>query len=205
MMHERMRGLGRIAMGLAALGLAWSCATVQETNYFALEPLPASNSPTPVALTLAVGPVDVAEYLDRPQIVTRPAANRLVVDEFNRWGGAVGNEIGRVLVSRLGATLGAQRVFAYPSRLGVETSHRLALDVHRLDGSLGGEVSLDASWLVLNERTGEVEHTERAVYRLNARGGDYAAYVAALGELLDRVAQAIIPAIRRLDAERPEG
>ena len=36
-----------------------------------------------------LGPIDLPRYLDRPQIVPREAGNRLIVDEFNRWGGSL--------------------------------------------------------------------------------------------------------------------
>ena len=57
---------------------------------------------TPVAslpeLGLAVGAIEFPRYLDRPEIMTRDGANRLVPAPAQRWGGSLRSEVQRVLV-----------------------------------------------------------------------------------------------------------
>jgi uncharacterized lipoprotein YmbA len=77
-----------------------------------------SSSSAPLAanpeLGLAVGPVDVPRYLDRPEIVSRDGSNRLTVADDHRWAGSLRSDIQRVVADELGRLLGTARIAAYP-------------------------------------------------------------------------------------------
>jgi len=180
------QGLRRMAL-VAIVALLGACASTQQARFFALS----LADPAPVgprsSWVLAVGPVDLPRYLDRPQIVSRAGANRLDVDEFNRWGGALDEDIGRVLAQHLGRSLQAQQVFVYPSRLASETDYRIPLEIRAFDGPRGGPVTLDLVWSLIDDRTGRVVHTEQSSYRAETQGEAIDAYVAAMNALLGRL------------------
>ncbi len=190
---------------LSALLLVAGCATIREVQFFSL------GSATPVAveatstLTLALGPIDLPQYLDRPQIVSRSAGNRLKVDEFHRWGGALDQEIERVLVTRLAARLGTQRIYSYPSRIVAATDYRIALDIRAFDGALDGTVQLDVAWSLIDDRSADVLEVQRSVYRDTVASPDYSAYAAALDGLLDRLGDDLATALRRAKKNPPRG
>ncbi len=169
------------ALLLLAATLA-GCASKPPIQFYALsaDPAPAASAAANRELVLAIGPVDLPDYLRRPQIVTRPGANRLQVDEFNRWGGALEEEITRVVARHLGAALGTGRVYAYPSRVVPDTDLRIALSFRSFDGALGDAVALEAAWSVIDERSARVLATSQAVYRAPVAGAGYVDYAAAL-------------------------
>ena len=133
---------------------------------------------------MLVGPVELPAYLDRPQIVSRAGGNRLVVDEFNRWGGALDEEVSRVLITRLASGLGTDRVFSYPSRLATDVDYRIALDIRSFDGPRGGSVELALAWSLVDDRSGAVLRTESARYQVQSADPGIEAYVAALNDAL---------------------
>ena len=183
---------------LISVLLQGGCATAPRVNFYNL------NAPDPSAqvgqssLVLALGPVDLPQYLDRPQIVTRLGDNRLSVDEFNRWGGRLDEEITRVLAQHLGHRLGTQRIYSYPSRVMADTDYRIALDIRNFDGAPAGEVSLDVAWSVIDDRTGVVVQTRQAVYRGASAGPDYDAYAAALSATLARLGDDLVAVLAAL-------
>jgi len=182
------------ALGLVLVFALLGCATAPPTRFYALSAEPvAAIKPSKAApgLVLAVGPVDLPEYLRRPQIVTRPGENRLEVSEFDRWGGALEEEITRVVTQQLGATLGTTRVYSYPSRIMPDIDLRIPVNVRTFDGTLGGEAVLDAAWSIIDERRARVLDTRQSVYRVPVNGTGYAAYAVAMSACLAQLSRDI--------------
>ena len=65
-------------------------------------------------ITIGIGPIEIPEILDRPQIVTRTGPNKLKVDEFNRWAGPLKAGFGQVLAENISLLLATDRVAVYP-------------------------------------------------------------------------------------------
>ena len=190
---------------IVATLLLGACTSAPKANFYML------NGSGPVAaaaqspLVLAIGPIDLPQYLDRPHIVTRLSGNRLGVDEFNRWGGALEEDIVRVLAQRIGDRLGTRRIYSYPSRVVADTDYRIALDIRAFDGALGGQVSLDVSWSMIDDRNGRVVQTQQASYRSMAKGDDYGAYTAALGDTLSQLGDDLAVALGSLAPAAKKG
>lgn len=146
---------------------------------------------------VAVGPVSVASYLDRPQIVTREGDGvRLGLAEFDRWAEPLAESLPRVLAEDISRALGGGRVLVFPGTRAEDADIRVAVDVSRLDGSLGGTVVLDAWWALL-DRSGVTLRRGRVVER-RAAGGDYAAMVTAQGALAAILADTVAAAVREV-------
>lgn len=193
------------AMAATLLLMQAGCMTTTPMQFYTLNATAAAPAVADNALVLAVGPIDLPEYLQRPQIVTRLDSNRLKVDEFHRWGGALEEEISRVLSRDLGALLGTQRVYSYPSRVVPDTQLRVAVNIRSFDGDLGGEAVLDAAWSLFDDRDNRLLDTRQAVYRMPVEGADYAAYAAALSDGLAQLSRdiAAVIAARADRAARP--
>jgi uncharacterized lipoprotein YmbA len=196
----------RIIAGLSLLcaaALQGACTTTPRASFYTLNAVPVEAPAAPSGLTIALGPIDLPEYLDRPQIVTREGDNRLRVDDFNRWGGSLEEEMTRVLARHLGQRLGTQRVYGYPSRIAADTDYRIALDVRRFDGPLDGEVTLEVAWSVIDDRSSEPLDTQQSLYRISAAGADYAAYAAALSTALARLGDDLASVVSALRVASP--
>jgi uncharacterized lipoprotein YmbA len=183
---------------MAAACLLGACATTPQANFYTLNGIDPDKTDARFPLVVAIGPIDLPQYLDRPHIVTRVGGNRLNVDEFNRWAGALEEDITRVLARRIGGRLGTQRIYSYPSRVVPDTDYRIALDIRAFDGALDGEVHLDVSWSVIADRSGEVLQTHQASYQGVSAGGGYEAYAAALSEMLARLGDDLATALGKL-------
>lgn len=184
-------------VGLVVL-LAGGCASTPNSAFYGLSVGASPQVAQRPELALGIGPVDLPRYLERPQIVSRGEGNRLTVDEFNRWGGSLEEEISRVLVGRLGRGLRSERVYGYPSRVVSDTDYRVALDIRRFDGALAGEVVLDVAWSLIADRSGEVIETRQSVFVAQAAGPGYDPYVSAMNALVMRLADELLERLARL-------
>ena len=136
---------------MMALALTGCFGTSRPSRFYTLEPLQVREgpgSPTP-EVTLAVGPVELPDYVDRPQIVTCSGNNELFISEFERWGGSLEKQISGSLVATLGDRLASRRIAVVPWRSAVLSSgtpDRVTVSVSRFDGVPGHSVVLQARW-----------------------------------------------------------
>jgi uncharacterized lipoprotein YmbA len=191
------RTLVSVAVAICFAG----CATSPTARFYTLTPIPpqevkgaSCTAVSPVSISIA--PVEIPDYLDRPQIVTRDGRNELRLAEFDRWAGSLSNNIAAVLAENLGLLMGTERVFVYP-RMSVEKAdYWLALRLLRLECAPGDQVLIKAQWTLLAgpERKDVATRVTTFSERLNDR--EYrtmaAAISSALGEVSREIARVII-------------
>lgn len=146
---------------------------------------------------LAVGPVLLPEYLQRPQIVTRSENAQLQIAEFERWAGSLKSQIETVLVLNLSAELEDFAVTGYRKSY-TDPVYRVTIEVAELLGRLAGTLELSVSW-VLMDATGEqkTRNLFRSQIQIPVEGPDYGALVAAHQEAIKTLSQQIAAAVRQ--------
>jgi hypothetical protein len=95
----------------------------------------------PTVTLIGVGPVQLAGYLVRPQIVTRSTAYRLTLHEFDRWAGTLQENTVQVLRDALQRELPDAQVIGHPWHSGVRPDYQLLLSINRFERE-GGRVRL---------------------------------------------------------------
>jgi uncharacterized lipoprotein YmbA len=176
--------------------LGAGCGSTAPARFYTLTST-APPAATASDLSIAVGPVSVPGAVDRPQIVVNTGANRVGVDEFNRWVAPLDGEISRVVAANLAALLGAPRVTQFAQALSADADFRVAIDVQRFESTLGEGALLDAAWAVRGAKTARAE-TGRTTVREAAPQGGYDALAAAHSRALARLSQDIADAVRAL-------
>ena len=191
MTHVHLPPLFACALSLALAGCLGSS---RPSRFYTLAPLQIRNGQggTPPEATLAIGPVEIPESIDRPQIVTRTGANELVVAEFDRWGGSLDSEISGALVATVRDRLASQQIAVAPWRSailsGVGPSYRAAVSVSRFDGIPGQSVVLQGRWELIGQ-SGESLGVREATVTERIDGAGYDALVAAMQKVLVRFGQ----------------
>jgi uncharacterized lipoprotein YmbA len=147
-------------------------------------------------LGLIVGPIEFPRYLERPEIVTRDGANRLVVADAHRWGGSLRNDILRVVGDDLGRLLGTARVAVYPSEPRFAATYRILLDLREFEGTQGDGVVLRVRWTIASASDGRAivvaESRIEQPVASSSMDAVVAAQSAALGTLIRRIADQIV-------------
>jgi len=173
------------------------------SRFYTLAPLQVRDGPgsTATDATLAIGPIEIPDYVDRQQIVTRTGANELVVAEFDRWGGSLESEISSSLVATLRDRLASQKVAVAPWRSailsGVGPTYRAAVSVSRFDGIPEQSVVLQGRWELIARSGGKEESlgVREATVTEKIDDASYDALVAAMQRVLVRFGQQMADAV----------
>jgi uncharacterized lipoprotein YmbA len=188
-----------LAPGLLAAALAAGClGPGAAPDYFTLSPAAGGTADAALAarpeLGLAVGPLEFPRYLDRPEIVTRDGAHRLVLWDDRRWAGSLRTDVLRVVGDDLGALLGTSRIAVYPVEPRFPLDYRVLLELLEFEGVPGRAVTLRARWTVAGPdgRALAVEESRFEEPVASPAWEDLvAAQSAALGRVTRRIAQRI--------------
>lgn len=199
---------------LSALAwLAAGCAQQsQPASFYMLSYEDGAGQPAPATTTregiaLGVGPVELPDYLDRPQLVRRASSNRLEIEEFDRWAGPLQENVTAVLVEVLSAELQTDRITAHPWRAPLQVEYQAVVDVMRFDTDAAGRSVLEARWSIVDAPRQRVVATARSTFRQDiAAASDAAASDAAAPAVdYDAIAAAMsrnVVALGRAIAER---
>ncbi|MGV6826747.1 MAG: PqiC family protein [bacterium] len=146
---------------------------------------------------LGVGPVKLADYLDRPQIIQRSSSNTLQMNEFDRWSGSLQDNMQITLTENLKALLGKNKVIGFPWPRAIDTDYHVSVRVTRFD-SQGNDVVLRASWILLGKDDEKLLTLQTTEIREPAASPDYDQLVAARSRTLDRLAIEISSQLERV-------
>ena len=151
-----------------------------------------------MGVAVGVGPLDIPLGVDRPNIVTRTGPNSLNLAEYHRWSGTLQGDMLEVLTQNLSLLLESDRVVEFPWSNFMIPEYRVPITVHRLDGALGGEVVLDATWAIARGATRQSLVVHRSVITQTAQGPEYADLVAASSRAVAALSRAIAEEMLRL-------
>ena len=73
---------------VAGIIMTYGCARTPQAKFYILQPSAVEQAKPSVSVNdmiIGVGPVDLAEYLNRPQIVTRVSNSEIHLSEFNQY------------------------------------------------------------------------------------------------------------------------
>lgn len=195
-----------MALCLLLSTLAGCGVSSEQSRFYLLSPMSAASAPVDAGaktadLTVHVV-VELAEYADREEIVTRIGPNRCELADYDRWAESPRQSLTRVLAQNLSRLLGTERVIAgeWPGPSGDD--YRIEVRVTRLDGILGAEAVLAARWRILDggEKNVFLMRTSRFVEP--ADGDNYDALVAAESRALAAFSRELAAAIRALAADK---
>ncbi|MGI9308721.1 MAG: PqiC family protein [Gammaproteobacteria bacterium] len=186
-----------LLFGISLLG---ACASSPPARLYVLEASEDARAETQRSQTpvVRIGPFALADYLDRPQLVTRDDDSRLKVSEFDRWGEELDQAILRVLSVEVGAELQSSGVYPFRAgRLGFD--YAVIGSIKSFDADADGLLELEVQWAVRQQDKDSVEFLKISRYNTQTDGG-YSEIVDAMNRLLQQFAVEIATEIRKLQA-----
>ncbi|SLM27930.1 conserved exported hypothetical protein [Desulfamplus magnetovallimortis] len=147
------------------------------------------------SITLGIGPVRIAKYLDRSQLVVRLGPNEINVEDFHQWAGNPGEDIPEVLTENFRQILGVDTIYKYPWKSYVETDYQIIIEILQLDGIPGDAVSLVARWEILQGNTRKLLKNGHVNLKEAVTGGGFDNYVAAQSRALGKLTKIIVDAL----------
>lgn len=191
-----------LILALAA-GIGCARPNLEVLHTLSPGPLEAGQQEAPAtALALEVMPVRLPEAIQRPQLVQEAGPGALSLLESHRWGNSLDKDIQRILVENLSRLTGTETVVAFPYGERIKATHRLEVDVHRLDGKPGGALTLQATWMVAPPQGGQALLLRRTTLQRPVQGQDAAALVAAHSLIIGDLSREIAAGLRTLPQGR---
>jgi uncharacterized protein len=145
---------------------------------------------------IGVGPVTLAEYIDRPNLVIAQTANQLGVSENHRWAGDLAASITRVTAANLGRRLGTGNVRSYPWQGDEGIRYQITLDIRQLHGGDDGYAVIEAGWRAYSLPDRKLVTSRTFTDREPLEKDGYQPLVAAESRLLSRLADDIAKGLK---------
>lgn len=186
---------------LGSLALLPGCSRSAPTRFYLLRSI-ASEPPERAAArtegAVAVGPVKLPEYLDRPQIVTRAnSGTQVVVADFDRWAEPLADGIKRVVVQNLAVLLPTTSVHGFPAVGEVPADFQVSLQVERLDAT-PGSATLEVSWSILDAGGTTVSPPTRFQSATRVAETTYDAFVSAESQALAQLSREVAAKLQEI-------
>jgi uncharacterized lipoprotein YmbA len=186
--------------GIVALAvLTATCATSPSPRYFRLAALvepAAAGASGATERAVIVGPFQLAEYLDRPQLVTRDGDNGVQVADYERWAEPLEASFQAVVTTNVGRLLGSDRVLEFPAQTILKAERRVTGRIVRLDGDAAGLAVLEVQWGVLDGAGAVLLPGRLSRFEARAGGAGAAARVAAMNATVTAFSAEVAAAVR---------
>ena len=172
--------------------LAGCASPSQPTRFYRLDGEPRGAElvdlkPLPGITLIGISTVELAGYLDRPQIVERRSPHRLELYEFDQWAGSLQENLRLLMTDRLQQQLESMRVIAYPWHQSVMPDFELHLYISRFDVE-GEQIRLQARWSLIERSDNRLVAMQRMTVLEPSSGDGVEAGVSAANRAVSKLA-----------------
>ena len=150
------------------------------------------------SVAIGVGPVELPQYVNRPQIVSGENGNELQRASFDQWAEPLDTNFTRVLAENLSQLLATERVAVFPWKGPVPLDYQVVVEVTQFLGTPGGAVSLVALWRVLGTDGKETLISRQSHFTEATGSSDYEALAAAMSRTVGALSRDIAAVITNL-------
>jgi hypothetical protein len=160
------------------------------------------NSGSETCVSIGIGPVKIPEYLDQAGVVTDLNPNEYLVGEFSKWSEPLEMNVSRILAEDLTSLLCTKIVSTFPWVGSLSFDYRVIVEVIRMDGVLGENARLDASWMIYDGADKRKLLLAKMTHYKEALGGKgYESYVAAQSRNVAALSRDIAKAMKSLERQ----
>jgi hypothetical protein len=200
-----------LLLALSVLLLLAGCGRSVPVSYYQLTPVrgeePATAATTAGNLVIGIGPVQLQEHLDRPQLVLRSGVNRLRLADRHRWAEPLAANIAWVLRDNLAALLATEQILLHPWERSAQVDRQVILSVLHCEAMEDGTAHLAAIWSVAGRDGKILLPPRRSSFRIPRATPDEEGLVRALSEALRKfsleVAEALVLLPRDIPGHQP--
>ena len=189
-----------IVLLAGVLGLA-GCSVHQPASLYQLDSGSPGQPTQSAGMAVLLGPVTLADYLQRETLLQRQSDGSLSAATDGRWAGSLSADIDQLLVRQLAWRLDSQRVVLSPATAGFTPDVQVLLSITRLDSGESQPAILDAQWRLIDRR-GQVRDN-RMVHLEQPHEGSTADQVKAQGQLLQQLSEQLAVALKPLANQPP--
>jgi uncharacterized lipoprotein YmbA len=178
---------------LLAAAILSGCAGTTPTFYVLSAE---GNLPSGGGTGIGVGPVTLAEYVDRSNLVIQTGPNKLELAGNHLWAGDLDDSVARVIATNLGRRLNTGNVRTYPWQRDSEIDYQVAMDIREFLAGDDGFARIEATWRIYSLPGSKLVRSKTFIAKEPIASEDYEAVVAAQSRLLGKLSADIAAGIR---------
>lgn len=185
--------------GVLLIAMLTGCSSSPPTRLYLIEPINVlENLTTETELTIAVGPIMLAQHLDRREVLSHDEPYRLTAAEFDRWAEPLEDNITSVLTENLSTFLSTNRVIDH--RWDTRSAdYTVRVHIIAFAAEPNGTVSLKAAWTI-DDQTGAPGALHKNSYTEPRGDDEVVATVAAMSRAIAQLSRDIADEINELSA-----
>lgn len=153
-------------------------------------------------VSVLLGPVVLADYLQRDVILQRRADGSLAEDAQAVWAGKLEQNVDELLMRQLASRLDTQHLELSPGSKGFSPDIQVQLEITRLDSGPEHPAVLEAQWRLLDKRG--TRQGGRLVRLQEEHQGSTADQIRAQSLLLQRLSELMVDTIKPVMAKSTE-
>jgi len=181
--------------------------TRHQTDNYVLNSLFSEETPQqPLAdlsdIGVLVGPIRMAMYLDRSDVVIRNSRNEIEIADFASWAGPLKENFSRVLAENMSLWLNTKKVAIFPGTKLRLFDYNVQMNVARFDGRPGDNAHLRVRWLILDIERKHMHFNDYTVLTRPTEDDSIESMVASQSRLLADFSREIAVAIKDLEAKK---
>lgn len=154
------------------------------------------NLPSGGGTGIGVGPVTLAEYVDRSNLVIQTGPNKIELVQSHLWAGDLDDSVARVIATNLGRRLNTGNVRTYPWQRDSEINYQVAMDIREFLAGDDGFARIEATWRIYSLPGSKLVRSKTFIAKESIASEDYEAVVAAHSRLLGKLSADIAAGIR---------
>jgi len=140
---------------------------------------------------IGIGPIEIPEYQNRPQIVTRNKDGIIKFAQFERWGESLDAGLARLILEDLTRLLPEAQFQIFPCNFLIPIDFQVIINVIQLEGQLDKDLFLSTQWTVLDLKTKKMLLTKRTQIRQPINPHTYAGLAKALSTACSSLSEEI--------------
>jgi uncharacterized lipoprotein YmbA len=194
----RISALGLVALALT--GTVGCFSASPQSRFYQLALSTGSSAPIEVdgAPVVVMGPIVIAPYLSKPQVVTRLGDNEVRYEEMHRWSEPLREGIPVMVYDLAQGLLPEGRIVQFLFENVGDADLQVTIGVLRLDGDAKGKVQLRARWSIRDPKTMLTLVEQDSHLEGQAVNGRVVESIRVHGELLEQLTRTIMAEVQRV-------
>jgi len=196
-MNHKTTPFCSIVLALALIATLTGCFQATPVRQYILitESLPQTSGRKAEPVTILIGPVKLASYLDQPRIVRRHGPTRIDTRTGHQWAGNLTEMIRNKLIAEMEGQLQPSPVFSFPDSTVFTEGRRVAIDILRFEGTADKTAIIETRWTLYDLGDRSIIKTRSSLFQVPLADDSYEALTTALSQGLTRLGQEIAASI----------
>jgi len=164
-----------------SLTLQVGCSRSQPSQFYVLtstieNDVSSSQADNLKDISIGIGPVELSDYMLRPQILTYERAGKLNYAEFERWAEPLDDNFARVIAQNLSLLIPTDQIFIFPFRGSARVKYQVVFEVLRFAKGADGQVTLIVLWSIYDEQELKLLTRKKSTYQRSGPTGEETYY-----------------------------